>query len=38
MTFTYKTKNHINTHLNEKVNLDIPLTEKDKAPTYNVYK
>ncbi|KAG4101985.1 zf-CHY-domain-containing protein [Neocallimastix lanati (nom. inval.)] len=35
MTFTYKTKNHINTHLNEKVNLDIPLTEKDKAPTYN---
>jgi len=36
MTFTYKTKKHINTHLDKKVDLNSPLTEEDKAPTYNV--
>lgn len=39
MTYTYKTKKHINTHnLDKKVDLNSPLTEEDKAPTYNVDK
>jgi len=39
MTFQYKTIKHINTCAEHKdIDLNSPLTDEDKAPTYNVIK